>query len=128
MLGGGCWVLGAQHSVPSTQHSFLERVVFLEEHARAAVAKIPDLRLDVALERNLAMARINGCVGDDLLQFLAEGLRREMCRVIGQRLLIIRERRLRHHGDDVFGLVRALPDVGRRADLRSAWLFPALGR
>src|SRR5256885_139560 len=68
-----------------------QRVILLQQHARAAVAEVADLRLDVALEGDLAVAGVDRRVDGDLLQLVAEGLRREVGRLVGQRLLIVGE-------------------------------------
>src|SRR2546423_13288208 len=102
---------GADKSVCAT---LLQCVVFFQQDTRSPVAKVPDLRLDIALERNLSMAGVNRRVDADFLQLIAESLRRQVRGIIGQRLLIIRKRSLGHDGNDIRRLVRALPDlVGR---------------
>src|SRR5262249_4532982 len=67
----------------------LQRVVFLQQHPRPTVAQVADLRLDVALERNLAMAGVDRGVDGDLLQLLAECLGRQMRSIDGQLFLIV---------------------------------------
>src|SRR5216683_4422006 len=77
-----------RHAALGTEGRWSERVILLQQHARTAVAQVADLRLDVALERNLAMAGVHRRIDADLLQLVAESLRREMRRVVRQRLLI----------------------------------------
>src|SRR5437868_855230 len=102
---------------PRFARSWSERVVFLQQHARTAVPQIPDLRFDIALVGNLAMAGVHRRVDADLLQLTAESLRREMSRIVGKRLLIVRKRSLGDNGHDILRFVGALPDLVRRAGI-----------
>jgi hypothetical protein len=62
----------------------LQRVILLQQHPRSSIAQIADLRLDVPLERDLAVAGVDRRVDGDLFQLVAEGVGGKVCGFIGK--------------------------------------------